>query len=251
MKTKPASFCWPGGRRAAVSLSWDDARPTQVEIGLPILDHYGIKGTFYVLPAGVESRLDLWRRAVDGGHEIGNHTINHPCSGNFAWQTENTMLENYTLDRMELELLQASARLQELLGITPTTFAYCCGQTFVGRGVEVRSYVPLVARHFAVGRGYRAESHNLPGRCDLAQIAGIAFDNMSFAQVRPLVDAALEGGGWLVLVGHDVGNPATQLNTRTSMLHRLCDYLKGKPHIWIDTVAAVGRHIRDCGCPQV
>src|SRR5271157_675746 len=96
----PAAFRWPKGRRAALSLSWDDARASQVDVGVPILDRYGIKGTFYVLPAKLRRRIGLWRAAAAHGHEIGNHTIHHPCTGNFSWQAPGTMLENYSLARM-------------------------------------------------------------------------------------------------------------------------------------------------------
>src|SRR5277367_847446 len=102
--TKSKAFRWPNGRRAAVSLSWDDARPSAVETGVPILDRHGVKATFYVLPRNMTRQLKKWRAAAANGHELGNHTLNHPCMGNFiSWQTPETMLENYTLKRMERE----------------------------------------------------------------------------------------------------------------------------------------------------
>jgi peptidoglycan/xylan/chitin deacetylase (PgdA/CDA1 family) len=123
-----------------VSLTWDDARPSQVEEGVPILDRFGIRGTFYVLPRNLGPRVAKWRIAAAQGHEIGNHTLNHPCTGNFVgWQTPETMLENYTLARMERELLKANRELRSTLGVRPTSFAYCCGQSFVGRGTGLRS----------------------------------------------------------------------------------------------------------------
>src|ERR1017187_3810080 len=37
MKTRnPKKFRWPRGRRGAVSISFDDARPSAVEVGVPI-----------------------------------------------------------------------------------------------------------------------------------------------------------------------------------------------------------------------
>src|SRR2546422_8938664 len=41
-------FPWPGGARAAVSLPFDDARPSQVAVGLPIFDRHGVKVTFFL-----------------------------------------------------------------------------------------------------------------------------------------------------------------------------------------------------------
>ena len=56
-------FRWPDGKAAAISLTFDDARLTQVEAGLPILDEHGVKATFYVSFASMEKRLDDWKRS--------------------------------------------------------------------------------------------------------------------------------------------------------------------------------------------
>ncbi len=237
-----APLAWPEGKRAAVSLTFDDARPSQVDRGLGILDACGVRATFYVSPGAVEQRLDGWRRAVAAGHEIGNHTLSHPCSGNFAFSRANA-LEDYTLERMERELVDSSAAIEHLLGVVPTTFAYPCGQSFVGRGQDVRSYVPLVARHFLVGRGAFNESHNDPAFCDLALVFGMNGDGERFETLKALVDRAAAEGGWLILFGHDIGH-AGQQTTRADVLERLCRHCTREGSgIWIDTVAAVGQHI--------
>jgi hypothetical protein len=74
------------------------------------------------------------------------------------------------------QLLDANARLRDLLGVTPEVFAYPCGQTFVGRGLDARSYVPLVAAAFVAGRGWLGEAPNDPQRCDLAQVLGMEME---------------------------------------------------------------------------
>jgi len=145
-------FRWPDGKRAAVSITFDDARTSQVDSGTALLDKYGIKATFFVVPPTVEERLDGWKKAVANGHEIGNHTINHPCTGNFSWSANNA-LENYSLDDMRNELIGCNKRIKELLGVEPEVFAYPCGQKFIGRDTNTKSYVPLVAKMFIVGRG--------------------------------------------------------------------------------------------------
>ena len=237
-------FRWPGGRRAAVSLTWDDARPSQVDVGLPILNKYGIKGTFYVLPRNMGGRLAKWRAAAAQGHEIGNHSLRHPCTGNFVgWQTPETMLENYSLERMERELLEANRILGAALGVRPTSFAYCCGQSYVGRGPKLRSYVPLVAKHFVVGQAGYSETYASPERCDLAQVPSIKFDNKTFEELRITVDAAVADGCWLILFGHEVGDVRARQTTSVGALRKLCAYLRKHPEIWADTVTAVGRHI--------
>jgi peptidoglycan/xylan/chitin deacetylase (PgdA/CDA1 family) len=242
--SKAMGFRWPDGRRAAVSLTWDDARPSQVDVGVPILNRYGIRGTFYLLPRNMRGRVAKWRAAAAQGHEIGNHSLRHPCTGNFVgWQTRATMLENYSLGRMERELLKANRILGAALGVRPTSFAYCCGQSFVGRGRRLRSYVPLVARLFVVGQAGYSETYASPERCDLAQVPSIKFDNKTFDELRVTVDAAVADGCWLILFGHEVGGARARQTTSAGALRRLCAHLRSRPEIWVDTVTAVGRHI--------
>lgn len=66
--------------RVAVSLTFDDARDSQLEVLVPMLDTYGLRATFYVLPEPVSRRQPDWQAVVQAGHEIGNHTVTHPCS---------------------------------------------------------------------------------------------------------------------------------------------------------------------------
>ncbi|HZP85094.1 MAG TPA: polysaccharide deacetylase family protein [Chthonomonadaceae bacterium] len=237
------TFAWPEGKRLAVSLTFDDARDSQADIGLPLLNAQGVKASFYVTLQRMEARLDDWRKALADGHEIGNHTVSHPCSGNFLWARKSA-LEEYTLERMEEELTGASAKIEELTGRKPQTFAYPCGQKFVGRGRQVQSYVGLVAKHFLVGRGFRDEAPNDPTYCDLAQAAGVDLDGLTFAQCQEWLDKALAVGGWLIFAGHEVGAGGIQ-TVRTETLDALCRYcLDAANGVWIDTVARIGAYVR-------
>ena len=40
-------FAWPEGRKAAVSLAYDDALDSQLDTAIPALDRHGLKGSFY------------------------------------------------------------------------------------------------------------------------------------------------------------------------------------------------------------
>ena len=99
------------------------------------------------------------------GDEIGNHSLTHSCSGNFAFSRQKA-LEEHSIPRMRDELIEANRRIATLLGVTPRTFACPCGQTFVGRGPGTQSYVPVVADLFLAGRGWRDESSSHPAFVD-------------------------------------------------------------------------------------
>jgi peptidoglycan-N-acetylglucosamine deacetylase len=238
------SFVWPEGKRAVVSLTFDDARLSQADVGIPLLDSYGIKATFYVSPQPLKERLPLWKQAVANGHEIGNHSLRHPCTGNFAFAREKA-LEDYTLRQMEQELEAANATIESALGVRPATFAYPCGQKFVGRGRHLKSYVPLVAAMFSAGRGWMDESTNDPAFCDPAQLLGMELDGLDFAQAKKIIDTAIENGAWLVFAGHEIGAGGRQ-TTRTDTLKAICEYARDPDNgIWIDTVENVARYVRN------
>jgi len=243
-QTTDTAFEWPQGKHAAISLTFDDARMSQVDTGRALLDQYGIKATFFVVPSSVEERLDGWKKAVANGHEIGNHTISHPCTGNFLWSRQNA-LENYSIDDMRNELLECNKRIEELLGVKSEVFAYPCGQKFIGRDSNTKSYVPLVAELFIVGRGWRDEVMNDPGFCDLAQVSGIEMDGKNFDEILPLIEEAKRTGQWLVLAGHEMAGSGVQ-TTRLAMLKQLIEYVQDPANgIWIAPAGTVAKYIRD------
>lgn len=238
-----SQFRWPDGKRVAVSLSFDDARASQLDNGVPLFDRYHARVTFYVNPANMEKRLDGWKKAAAAGHEIGNHTNTHPCSGNFAWSRSNA-IEEYTEERIEHEMVSANADTLRLLGVTPTTFAYPCGQKFVGRGAATKSYVPLVAKHFRCGRGFRDEAANDPVFCDLAQLMGVDSDGMSFEDMKKAVVTAEKSGAWLVFAGHEIGKAGNQ-TTEAAVLEQFLKYAQDPANgVWVDTVDAVGKYVQ-------
>ena len=238
-----STFAWPEGKQIAISLSFDDARASQVDAGTALLDQYGVKGTFYVVPNSVKQRLEGWKKAVISGHEIGNHSFNHPCTGNFPWSRQKA-IENYTLKKMRNELILTNKAIKELLGVEAEVFAYPCGQTYIGRGENTKSYVPVVSKLFLSGRGWLDEGPNAPQFCDLAQLTGMEMDGKDFDQILPLIENAKKSGAWLVLAGHEMGVSGNQ-TTRLSMLKKLIEYAQNPANgIWIAPVGTVAKYIK-------
>lgn len=237
-----ATFAWPAGKQFALSLSFDDARLSQVEGGTALLDSFGVKATFFVVPAQVAERLQGWKEAVANGHEIGNHTLTHPCSGNYAF-ARHKALENYTRKGIRREMVRANDEIKRLLGVTPKVFAYPCGQTFVGRGSTTKSYVPLVAKIFLTGRTYRDKIPNDPSFSDFAQLTGIDMDEIDFEDILPILEHAKTNHQWVILGGHEMGKSGYQ-TTRLSMLKQLMKYAADPANgVWIAPVGKVAEYI--------
>lgn len=86
MRLKPPKFIrwlmpdliWEMKDRSAVYLTFDDGpTPGITEWILSTLDKYDAKATFFVLGKNAEMYPDLYRRIVEAGHRIGNHTYSH------------------------------------------------------------------------------------------------------------------------------------------------------------------------------
>ena len=69
---------WSGTDTEAVALTFDDGPdPGLTSKVLDALARHGVQATFLVIGSQVERHPDLVRRAVDEGHELGNHTFSH------------------------------------------------------------------------------------------------------------------------------------------------------------------------------
>ncbi|MBO3755347.1 MAG: polysaccharide deacetylase family protein, partial [Candidatus Brockarchaeota archaeon] len=59
-------FNWPNGFKGAVSLTFDDGLPSQLDLGVPLLEEYGFKATFYVNPRDdYENVLKKWGEVAE------------------------------------------------------------------------------------------------------------------------------------------------------------------------------------------
>lgn len=65
-------------RSKLIALTFDDGPDEKTPEILDLLDEHGALATFFVLGRQVEGREGILRRAVDAGHELGNHSFSHP-----------------------------------------------------------------------------------------------------------------------------------------------------------------------------
>lgn len=240
-------FRWPNNGQAAVSLTFDDGMASHLALAIPILNRYHFGGTFYLNPREqYAEQLALWRSAVADGHEIGNHTVTHPCSKNlpFISETGRQALEEMTLEEIEAEIVEAGRRIQEILPEqTAVSFAYPCYQPFVGRSENHRSYVPVVAKHCIAGRG-RGERSNDPRYCDLAHLWSWPCERMSGPAMIGLIEQAASQGRWAVLTFH--GILEGHLSVTETDFVELCRHLDAnRSRFWCAPVATVAQYVSE------
>jgi peptidoglycan/xylan/chitin deacetylase (PgdA/CDA1 family) len=239
-------FQWPSGYKCAVSLTFDDSLPSQLRIAIPLLDKYGVKATFYINPSGNDwaERLKPWRKVSEEGHEIGNHTLSHPCSCVYPF-SEGHCLEEMALEDIEADILEAQRRLESIAANGRVeTFAYPCDESFVGRGALRRSYVPVVARYFLAARdgGYPPWSNN-PLSCDLHHLWSWPADKLSLAEMVGLVELTANNGRWAIFTFHGVGGDYLQVPEDDFRV--LLEYLVGRGDTWVAPVAQIAAYVSE------
>jgi peptidoglycan/xylan/chitin deacetylase (PgdA/CDA1 family) len=123
-------------KKCAVVLTYDDALNVDLTNAIPALDSLGLKATFYISDyfGGLNSQILKWRSAVANGHELGNHTVYHPCEGGRAGREfvkPDYDLKYYTVRRITDEIKTMNVILKAIDGKTKRTFAYPCSDTKV------------------------------------------------------------------------------------------------------------------------
>ena len=241
---------WPRECQGAVSLTFDDGMRSQLETAIPLLDEHGLQATFYLNPpcdgdeAAWREILAPWRAAAGRGHEIGNHSLTHPCSQNFAFISSASRkgLESMTLEDIERDVLEAERRL--CVGIpeqTVRSFCYPCYQSYVGAGPARQSYVPVIARHFVAARG-KGETANDPARCDLHDLWSWPAERMSGAELVGLAERAAAEGRWAVFTFHGIDEG--HLPVAAVDLAELCGFLaRHHERLWTAPVAVAAQHV--------
>lgn len=255
--TSGALFSFPGGRRAAVSLTYDDGLDSQLKYALPALAERGLRATFFLasfegvdhfwsLPNQTDplnARHEAWT-TVGQTHELGGHTVNHPCESN---GNPNYRPSAYDSEKMALELDDSLARLARLGATNPASFAYPCHGDVLGiSGGE--SYMPLVNERFLYART-SAVGVNLEEGFEPHHIKQKFGDTSmtSGAELIAYVDEAITSGGWAVFTFHGIGPEVpscpdlatldldscalSYLSTETDSHEALLDYLVQKSDV--------------------
>jgi len=237
------STTW-NGRSCAVVLTYDDGLNVDLSNVIPALDSVGLKGTFYISDYfdGLKNQIFNWRKAAGEGHELGNHTIWHPCEGGRPGREfvkPETDLNNYTISRMVKEIKTMNNILKAIDGKEERTFAYPCGDT----RIHDTAYLDGLKNEFIAARGVTPEM--LPiNKIDLYNIGCYGINGQTGEQLIELVKKAMTTRTLLVFLFHGVGGEHS-LNVSLEAHSRLLHYLKQHENeIWIAPMIDVAAFIK-------
>ena len=229
-------------KKAAVVLTYDDAIDQHLDNALPVLDSLGLKATFYITgyAASMRARLNDWRRVGINNHELGNHTLYHPCVGGTGreWVKPDYDLNHYTVQRMLDETRMNNVFLQALDGATTRTFAFTCGDMKIGDS----AFIGLMKNDFIAARAVRAEMHTID-KVDLYNVDCYYVNGQTAAEMEAWVKQAVATHSLLVILFHGVGG-GNALNVTVDAHRQLLQYLKkNEADLWVAPMITVAQYI--------
>ena len=232
------------GRQCAVVLTYDDALNVDLDNVIPALDSLNLKGTFYLIGESpvLSKRISEWRVAAEHGHELGNHTLTHPCDGSMqgrSWVTPENDLTKFTVNRAVNEIRITSTLLRAIDGKTERTFAFPCGDTKID---NINFYKDL-ENDFVGARGVQPGLQHL-NEVDLNNINCYGINGQSGDYLIDLVKEALESHTLLVFLFHGVGGEHN-INVSIEAHRKLIQFLKQHENeIWSATMVDIAKYIK-------
>jgi sialate O-acetylesterase len=231
------------GKKAAVVITYDDAIDEHLNNAIPLLDSLGLKATFYItgFSSSMQKRLNDWKNIAAKGHELGNHTLYHPCTGGSGreWVRPDYDLRNYTIKRILDETRATNLLLQSMDGKSKRTFAFTCGDTNIGD----TSFAALLKNDFVAMRGVRSQMHPID-QVKLDNVDCYGVNGESGDQLINWAKQAIASNSLLVVLFHGVGG-GNSLNVSLPAHRQFLQYLKEhESEIWIAPMVNVAEYVK-------
>jgi peptidoglycan/xylan/chitin deacetylase (PgdA/CDA1 family) len=229
-----------GNKPGAVSITFDDGYPSQINNGVAQLNARGLKGTFFLITDWVGiawqpwPNWSAWQTVADQGHEVASHTVTHPY------------LSTVSEEQMRLEFSISQALInQNIVGHPCITLAY----PYADSNDLVQT---VVADYYVAARGSWAHEGGFVNYYESGQNRYDVYHPLNFYNTGSIpmdtrditdgdfnfeLDEAALNHAWLTLMFHDVPDAAAFAS--------ILDYVQGKDIYWIDTFGNVARYMKE------
>ncbi len=236
---------WMDNKKAALSLTFDDAINGQFTVALPMLNSYGFRATFFIITSFVQPQLKSWQPITDAanvGHEIASHTVTHP------------FLHKTPADSIHWQFAESNKIIAEKVpGRGTPTLAYPYGDG--GNATDSEQMVRNIAQGYFTGA--RATRNNqLPYNAyDFAQTADDYYkvnsdmiaDSASIGSFVRHLDETILAGGWYVPTYHGIEN-GWIIVKKDAFAKQLAEIDTRKKDIWIAPFGEVLKYHKERNC---
>ncbi len=237
------SFRWPAGKIAAVSLAYDDALNSQLDVAVPQLNKAGLKASFYLPIAAptLQTRQNDWRAVAAKGHELGNHSLFHQCRKSLPgrdWVSVTRDLDTISAAEMAEQVRLANVFLHALDGKTARTYTAPCTDALA----QGQPYLPLLAGDFVAMKTHVGGVISHMQTLDLQHVPVLTPSNVSGAELIALVKQAGAAGGMINFTFHGVGGDHLAVSREAHQ--QLIDFLAANPQYWTTTFIEQMRYVQ-------
>jgi peptidoglycan/xylan/chitin deacetylase (PgdA/CDA1 family) len=193
--------------RRAVAISFDDGPADATCDALALLRTFEAKATFFMIGSRIPACRDIVAQIAREGHELGNHTFNHP------------RLEALSPAQLEEELRSTSDAIEEAAGVRPRLFR-------PPYGLEGLGAAPVAARLGMTTVRWNVNPKDWLGG-DAETIAGHVIDNVVPGAVVLLHDGSANGAGDRSATVGALGQVLPRLRANGYSLVTISDLLEG------------------------
>lgn len=223
---------WPAGKKSVIILTYDDALASHLNIAIPQLDSANLKGTFFLNRLASQEHVNRWREAAENNHEIGNHSLFHPCLSSKFEADKHYQAESYSTKNLLDEIATMNNLLFAIDNKNTRTYAYPCGETSIGGN----SYIDSLRNYgikYARGVGNSPIMTNFKD-LDVYEVPCMGFpDDVPAEDLINFVKEVQRKNGMAVLIFHGVGGDYLQVSADAHS--KLIEYLKDTEEIWVTT----------------
>lgn len=239
---------WFENKKAAASLTFDDAVNGQFTVALPLLNQYGFKATFFVTIRIIPQQLGDWhliKEASTTGHEVANHTLNHP----YLHKLDDDSIRKELV--MSNQLIERNTQPHKSL-----TMAYPYGDG--GNQTDYEQKVRSIVKEYFIGaRATRNRSipynpYNFGTTNDSYYTinSDMIADSASMNDLEKHLAETIEAGGWYVPTYHGIENGWIIVSKKIFEDH-LKIFDKRKNDLWIAPFEDVIKYYKERNCAQL
>lgn len=223
--------------RGAVSFTFDDGRESQLNNLAPMLDSMPeVKVTFFlsgITPQQRSRQIEGFVELIRNGHEVGNHTFDHPYLTEIADPAElRRQILNYA-ENLETLFKNVNCRI--------STFAtpYCANNASVQECIGRRHFIN---RDCGWGGCYRWGEEPA-----WQSIMSKAWNRKETAveDMNRIIDSAVDpkDGGWAILLNHGIEEDSDEYNIDPKDMKAILEHARNG-EIWAAPFGTVGAYYR-------